>query len=47
MTVLDGDLYVFGGSGAKKSVEKYDGNEWSEQKGLQGDFFDGGIVTIN
>ena len=52
MAVLDGDLYVFGGDGAWKGVEKLvvngNRNEWIEQeKGLQEDFARGGIVTIN
>ena len=48
MAVLDGDLYVFGGDGAWKGVEKYETEtEWTEQKGLQGNFAYGGVVTIN
>merc|ERR1719391_242985 len=51
MAVLDGDLYVFGGDGARKGVEKLvvngNGNEWIEQKGLQEEFLTGGVVTLN
>ena len=47
MAVVNGELYVFGGVGAQKVVEKLEGSAWNIQKGLQRDSALGGIVVVN
>jgi len=47
MGVLGGQLYVFGGWDAARSVERLNGDQWEEvEQGLEGDFEIGGAIFI-
>ena len=47
MGVLGGQLYVFGGEGAERSVERLNGDQWEEvEQGLEGKFLGGGAIFI-
>jgi len=47
MGVLGGQLYVFGGYPAYRSVERFNGDKWEEVvEGLEGNFENGGAIFI-
>merc|ERR1711962_1366556 len=47
MGVLGGQLYVFGGWDAARSVERLNGDQWEEvEQGLEGDFEIGGAIFV-
>jgi len=48
MALLNDELYVFGGGGAYKVVEKLEATVWTVQNmELQGSFGDGGSVVVS
>ena len=48
MGVLGGELYVLGGYGATREVEKFDGTSWQRvEPGLPQKFYDNGAIFVN